>query len=356
MLPKPHLLLFSVLMLAGAAARAQDWPQWRGPNRDGRAIDFKAPASWPKELTKKWSVTVGDGVATPALVGDKLYIFSRQDGKEFVRCLSAADGKEVWSDSYAATGASGPDRGFSGPRSSPTVAQGAVVTLGTNSTLTCYDAAAGTVRWRRDDFKSNVPTFHTSSSPIIVDDTCVVQLGGESKGSIVAYDLADGREKWNSADETTAYASPVLASIGGGKQIVAETNKNIVAIDLAGGTKLWETPFAVQGGRAYNACTPIVDGPTVIFSGSGRGTKAVKLEKNGDKIEATPLWSNPDFGVQFNTPVLKNGHVYGISDRDKLFCVSAETGKTAWSADIKGSRGYGSVVDAGPVLLALTPK
>src|SRR3954452_313770 len=92
-------LAFSTLLLAGRGVQAQDWPQWRGANRDGKDTGFSAPATWPKELVKTCSVAVGDGVATPALVGDKLFVFSRQVGKEIVRCLNAADGKEVWSDS-----------------------------------------------------------------------------------------------------------------------------------------------------------------------------------------------------------------------------------------------------------------
>src|ERR1700704_3906673 len=86
--------------LFGASALAQDWPQWRGNNRDAKATDFKAPKSWPKELTKKGKVPVGDGVATPALVGEKLYVFSRQEGNEILRCLNASDGKEVWQEKY----------------------------------------------------------------------------------------------------------------------------------------------------------------------------------------------------------------------------------------------------------------
>jgi hypothetical protein len=96
-----------VLMIA-IGVWAQDWAEWRGPNRSGKAVDFKAPKTWPKELTKKWKVTVGEGVATPALVGDKLYVFSRQEGNEITRCLNAADGKEIWQEKYESLGASGP--------------------------------------------------------------------------------------------------------------------------------------------------------------------------------------------------------------------------------------------------------
>src|SRR2546427_12983790 len=99
---KNTTLVLAVLTLISviATASAQDWPQWRGANRDAKAADFKAPKTWPKEPTKKWKVTVGDGVATPALVGDKLYVFTRQEGNEILRCLNAADGSEIWQDKY----------------------------------------------------------------------------------------------------------------------------------------------------------------------------------------------------------------------------------------------------------------
>src|SRR6266851_3223321 len=126
--PRTGMILGCVALLIAGSVHAQDWPQWRGPNRDAKATGFTAPKEWPKELTKKWKITVGDGVATPALVGDKLYVFTRESGKEIIRCLEAADGKEVWQDSYETGGAPGPASGFSGPRCSPTVAEGKVVT------------------------------------------------------------------------------------------------------------------------------------------------------------------------------------------------------------------------------------
>src|SRR5881628_3585161 len=130
-----------LLSLVSVRADAADWPQWRGANRDAKAADFKAPKTWPKELTQKWKVTVGDGVATPALVGERLYVFSREAGNEVIRCLNAADGKEIWQDKYESLGASGAASSFSGPRSSPAMAQGKVVTVGVRGVISCLDAA-----------------------------------------------------------------------------------------------------------------------------------------------------------------------------------------------------------------------
>jgi outer membrane protein assembly factor BamB len=347
------VVVIGTLWVAGLGA--QDWPQWRGPHRDAKATGFVAPKTWPAALTKKWQVTMGEGVATPALVDDKLYVFTRHDGQEITRCLDAATGKELWQDKYAAQGATGPAARFSGPRSSPTVIEGKVLTLGVRGTLSCLDAATGKELWRKDDFKGSLPRFFTACSPLVVGNLCIVQLGGEEKGGIVAYDLASGDQKWKWTGDGTAYGSPVVLAGTGTEEIVAETAKNIVGISVADGKLLWQTPFVVGQRRSYNAATPIVDASTVIYSGSGRGTKAIKVDKEGDGVATKEVWSNKDNAVQFNTPVLKDSLVFGISDKDSLFCIKADTGQTAWTAPIKGQRGYGSIVDAGSVLLALTP-
>ncbi len=340
--------------LAGSpTAGAGDWPQWRGPNRDGRAADFKAPKVWPKELTQKWKVTVGDGVATPALVGDKLFVFTRESGAEVTRCLNAATGKEEWVDKYAAAFKGMGDTGYQGPRSSPAVADGKIVTFGVNGTLSCLDAGTGKKVWRIET--EGRPRFHTSCSPMIVDKLVIVQTGSEASGGIVAYELDGGKEKWKWTTEGASYASPVLMTVDGTKTVVAETDKSVVALGAADGKLLWKTAFPIPGMRNYNASTPMIQGQTVIFSGSNRGTKAIKIEKKDGAFTTKELWNNKESAVMYNTPVVKNGFVFGLTSGDQLFCVSAETGKTAWTEPLNGARGYGHIVDAGEVMLALPP-
>ena len=145
-------------LLVGAAL-GQDWPQWRGPNRDGKVTGFKAPAAWPKELKEKWNTEVGNGVSTPALVGDRLYVVTREGSEEVIRCLDAADGKEVWQDKYAAEPATGAAGSFPGPRSSPAVAEGKVCTLGVRGVVSCLEAASGKLLWRKDDYDGAAPQF-----------------------------------------------------------------------------------------------------------------------------------------------------------------------------------------------------
>ena len=345
-------LVLSLVFLTPVSAG--DWPQWRGPNRDARVEGFAAPATWPKDLNSRWKVAVGDGVATPALVGDKVYAFGRQGGNEVIRCLDASTGNEVWQDKYPARSPNGPAAGFAGPRASPAVVGGKLVALGAAGTLSCLDAATGKVVWRKDD-TGPLPRFFTSSSPVVVDGLCVVQLGGENAGSIAAFDLTSGAEKWKWAGDGTAYASPAVVTVDGLTAVVAVTAKNVVAVGATDGKLLWQTSFEVGGRRGYNAASPLVDGSTVIYTGSDRGTKAVKLSKQGDKLAGAELWANKDVSAQFGSPVLHGGLVFGVNAADNLFCLDARTGKTAWTEQVKGRRGYGNVVDVGPAMLSLTP-
>lgn len=346
----------AILGLVTPTTRGGDWPQFRGANRDAKAVDFKAPKTWPKELKKEWNLAVGDGVASPALVGDRLYVFSREGGGEVIRCLEAAAGKEIWKDKYDVEFKGGGDRGYQGPRASPAVADNHVVTFGVNGTLSCLTADKGEKVWRIDT--KPFPQFHTSSSPLIADKTVVVQIGSENNGGINAYDIANGDVKWKWSEEGTAYASPVLMTVGGTKMVVAETNKSVVGIGLADGKTKWKAPFplAGKGPGQYNASTPLVDGDAVIFSGIGRGTKAIKVEKKGEEFAVKELWSNKENSAIYNTPVLHDGRVYGLANNDTLFCINAADGKTVWTSSITGNRGYGNIVDAGSVLLAITPQ
>jgi len=341
-----------VVLVCVGLVLAEDWPQWRGANRDGKVKEFKAPKAWPKALTPKWKVKVGSGDATPALVGDKLYVFTRQGDEEVTLCLNAADGTEVWKNKYAAQAVSGAARRHPGPRSSPAVADGKVVTLGVAGVVSCLDAAKGKVLWRKDPFPKIVPRFFTSMSPMIVDGMAIAHVGGRGKGAIIAFDLASGAEKWRWAGEGPEYASPVLLTVEGTKQIVTLTNKSVVGVNAADGKLLWRIPFA-PARRAYNAATPIVDGQTVIITGARRGTKALKIEKTGDGFAAKELWSNAEVATQYNTPVLVDGLLFGFSDRGNLFCINAKNGKTAWKDATRRGRGFAAIVGAGSVMLAL---
>jgi outer membrane protein assembly factor BamB len=410
-------VLVVVLSVNVSSANAQDWPQWRGPNRDGKTAGFKTPAAWPAKLVKKWDLTIGSGVSNPSLVGDRLYTLSREGENEVVRCLNAATSEEIWKDSYASAAPQGSGAGggrFIGPRATPTIVRGRVLTLSANGLLSCYDATTGEVKWRKEEFVGKVPGFYTSSSPIVVDGLCIAQLGAGGGGSnrenasiqlgaTIAYDLITGDEKWRAQDASPAYASPVLMNVDGLKIVVCLSEQRLVALNVANGKTLWQVPLRQS---RYNSSSPVIDGNVLIFAGPGtQGLTAVKFTRQGEELKDEPAWNNQDNQMIFNTPVLRDGALFAYNTQDQIFTLKADH-TTGWATPIirppaetgrfvppggqvvfaqpqpqEGERrggdgggqprgqqrgrgrnlaggerpGYGSIVDVGPALVALCP-
>lgn len=343
--------LLACVLLSAAMACAQDWPQWRGVHRDGAVTGFVPPAAAPTDLTQVWQVPVGSGDATPALVGERIYVFTRQGAEEVILCLNAADGTEIWRDSYPAPEVTGPAARHPGPRSSPVVAEGKVVTLGATGILSCLDAETGAVAWRFET--GGVPRFFTASSPMIVDGLVIAQVGSEDNGGIVAYDLTTGEVRWQWTEEGPQYSSPMLMEVEGVRQVVALTAASLVGISLADGALLWRVPFVAQG-RSYNAATPVVNGDIVVITGAGRGTRALRIVRQDEGFGVEELWTNSDVGCQFSTPVLEGGLLFGLSAAGTLFCLDAQTGEARWvDATGRDRGGFGAIVNAGSVIVAL---
>lgn len=332
-----------------ALAGGQDWPQWRGPNRDNK-VAFEAPNLWPRDLNKKWRAAAGVGEASPILVGDKIYVFGREAGDEVTRCLDAASGKEVWQDRYAAAAITGAAKGYPGPRSTPTASDGKVCTLGVHGVVSCFDADTGKIAWRKNSGAK--PQFFTSTSPIVADGMCVVFLD-----KLTAFDLKSGDPKWTWSGGTP-YGSPVLATIDGVKQIITPAMDTLAGISLADGQLLWKTTIASGYQSTYS--TPLVDGSTVHYSVAGGGKKggagsmtAFKVEKKGTFM-TTELWKNGSSAAGYHTPVLRDGLLFGVSAAGKNFyCLDAKTGNQLWKDGAQRGN-CGSILNAGPVMIALT--
>ncbi len=345
-------LAASVALFSASCLLAQDWPQWRGVNRDGKVSGFTAPQIWPTNLTQKWQVKVGTGDSSPVLVEDKLYAFGRQETDEVVLCLDATSGQSIWEAKYpAGRVVTGPAVRHPGPRSTPVVAAGKVCTLGVGVVLSCFDAATGTVLWRKqppNDFLGAATKSDPSMSPMVEDGCCIVHVGSGTNGVVIAFDLASGEPKWKWDGDGPANSSPVIVTAGGRRQIVTLTAKNVVGLDLASGRQLWQVPFeATQGNNA----TPVVDGATVFYSGQGKGLFAVKIEPQGEGFSATPVWTNKQAGGRFTTPLLKDGSLYGYNNG--FFCVNARTGEPLWTDAVRRGQSA-ALLDAGSVILALT--
>jgi len=345
------LSMMIIFLISFSNLFSQDWPQFRGVGRDSKVTGFKAPKAWPAELKQVWKINVGFGDATPALSGKMIYLAVRQNADEVILCLDAASGKELWRSAYPAPAVTGPASSHPGQRSTPAISDGKIVTFGVSGILTCLDAATGKVLWKKENPENAVPQFFTGMSPLIADGLCIVHLGTKDKGQVVALNLATGSEKWKWEGDGPSYASPSLMTSGKDKNVVVQTEKSLMALSLADGKLLWQVPTPVQQ-RFYNCTSPYINGDIIYYTGQGSGTKAIQVMKQGDKYVTKELWSNPEIGAKWNTPVLKDGFLYGFTDQRRIYCINASTGKTAWY-DTAVNSDFATIVDCGPVIIGL---
>jgi outer membrane protein assembly factor BamB len=181
---------------------------------------------------------------------------------------------------------------------------------------------------------------------------CIVHIGKKDDGQVVAYDLNTGNEKWKWAGDGPSYSSPSVMTFEGKKLLIVITEKNIISLSLAEGKLLWQIATPVQQ-RFYNCVSPYIDGQTIYLTGQGTGTKAIKVEKSGNDYVTKELWSNAEVGAKWNTPILKDGFLYGFTDQKRIYCLNAATGQTAW-IDNAVTSDFSTIVDCGSVIIGLT--
>ncbi len=219
------MVLVGLLGLAATAA-AQDWPQWRGPNRDGAVLSFQEPASWPETLTEQWQLDVGLGYATPVLVGERIYMFSRQGEDEVMRALDAGTGELIWSTSYPAPFELNPymkSHGM-GPKATPTYAEGRLLAFGISGIVTAFDAETGKTLWQRPA-PAKQPLYHAAMSPLVDGDLVIIHVGGDADGALTAFDVATGELRWSWDEDGPAYGSPIVVELAGVRQVVTYSRR-----------------------------------------------------------------------------------------------------------------------------------
>lgn len=345
------LFLFGIIATISISnLNGQNSTGWRGDNGNGTVEGFNTPDKWPDKLNKDWQIKAGEGDASPVLMNNKLYIFVKADNKETVICLEASSGEELWRTAInPSPDISGPAAGHPGPRSTPYVAAGKIYTIGAGGVLACLDAQSGEVIWKNDKY-TDVPQFYTSCSPIVVDGTCVVQLGSNDKGIVAAFNADSGEEIWKLEDVPCTYSSPSLMKTYDGVLLV-QSESDLLGVNLKG-ELLWKIATPVER-RFYNSPSPVYNGKTVIVAGQGSGTNAFNITKNGSSWEYSKLWSNSELGTSFCTPVIKNGFMFANDARlGKLFCLNLKTGEKRWLDETTLNR-FASILDLGTVLVSL---
>ena len=351
----PQYVCFWLIASAPLAAAAVDWTQWRGPQRDGSIpSSSSAVHNWPEKLKRVWEVTVGEGHSSPVIEGTRVFQFARQADREVIAAYDLATGKKLWEYGYAAPYEMNPAaRGHGkGPKSTPVVGGGRVCTLGITGTLTCLDAATGKMAWSKPNLGDAV--FGTAASPAIDNGTLIAQTGRGDSGAITAWTLASGKELWSVKTEGAAYSSPVIADIGGVRQVVVETEANIVGVDASSGTLLWKVPIASP--YEQNSVTPIVHGGTVIYSALANPVTALRPVKKGAQWTADKIWENKEVGMYMNSPVVSGGLLYGLSHRNKgqFFALDPATGKTVWTGEGRQAENAAMIAHGATVLAVTT--
>jgi len=358
MFSKKALGIYIVVAVASQVCFAQDWPQWRGPNRDGVVASFTAPKVWPDKLKTVWRVQAGIGHSSPVVAGRRVYLHSRQEENEVASCFDLDTGKLIWHDSYPTPYTMNPAAmgHGKGPKSTPLVYENKLYTFGISGILSCYDATAGKLKWRKEfskQFKATSPLFGSATSPIAHNGLVIVHVGGHDSGALIAFNADTGEMKWSWKGDGPGYASPIVFGSGATAQIVTQTQKSIAGFSPQTGEQLWRIPFETE--YVQNIITPVVYKQTLIFSGLDKGTMAVRVIRVAGKWQAVTNWQNPDVSMYMSSPVASGDYLFGLSHKRKgqFFCIDARTGKTLWTSD--GRVGdNAAIVAAGEFLFLLT--
>jgi outer membrane protein assembly factor BamB len=345
------------LALTAGLLHAQ-WPQWRGPARDGAQANWQAPARWPKSLTPAWSVGVGVGHAAPVVSDGRAYVFARQGEQEVLQALDLASGRALWRQAYDQPYEMHPaarDHG-PGPKSTPVLAAGKLCTFGIAGVVSCHEAASGRLLWRKD-FKGRVstpaPAFGTAQSPLVHAGLLYVHVGNDVTGALLALDLASGRERWAWQGDGPGYASPLLVELGGTRQLVTFSHHALVSFDPERGTLLWKLPFKTPYDQ--NAVTPLVAAGRLVYSGLEQGLRAAEPVRAGAHLRLEPRWENRDVGLYMSSPVLVGGRLFGFSHRNRgeFFGLDANDGRLLWRSPGRQADNA-SLIAAGGLILATT--
>jgi outer membrane protein assembly factor BamB len=323
-----------ILMLAAGAATfasaAADWPQWRGPNRDGFTSET-LPAALPDSPSPLWKTPAGRGYASPVVAGGRFFILEDNAGQELA---------ELW---RAPVGLDFADEFEPGPRCTPVVDGDLVFTQTCRGEFRCLGAKDGVVRWRFafadygapwSDDRNNGPGAAArrgnAGSPVVAGRSVIVQVGAPQGAALAAFEKTTGRLLWKSQNDLTCYASPILATLGGAPSVVTATCEGLLALNPDDGRELWRVRFKTAANR--NVVTPVAGDDTVYYASFSTGLRAEKVAAGPEGPKVREAWLNPDQRIHLATPVLAGGFLFGMGPfKSKSYtCISAADGRTVW--------------------------
>lgn len=331
--------LAGTFLLAVTAARGDDWPQYLGPDRDAVSRETGLNWDWKARPPKvRWKVPLGSGYSSLVIVGDRVYTTAQRGKRDFVVCLNAADGRELWNYDAAPTYVDRQKQG-AGPRSTPAFHDGKLYCLFGMGELLCLTAEGKRV-WEQNVFTAtgarnpagDVYYWGVSYSPLVEGDLVIVQPGGDRNNSVAAFHKDTGELVWKAGEDPAGYASPVVVTAGGRRHLVCPTGRSVLGLDVKGKV-LWRYAF----GNQFNAtCANPVwrDGFLLVSAAYGAGSAALELNAGPDGWAVREKWkSKRNLQALFATPVVLDGHVYGCSGDLRAFllrCLDLKTGEVKW--------------------------
>jgi outer membrane protein assembly factor BamB len=333
-------ILLCCLPAAGAALQADEWPQWRGPSRDGtwRETGLVAKFAGP-QLALRWRAPIGSGYSGPTVASGRVYVTDRQvepQQVERVHCLDWQTGRPLWTYTYDCPYES---VGYTaGPRAAVSIDEGRVYALGTMGHLHCLDAERGTVLWKKTpgaEYQLRVPIWGCASAPLVDGDLVIVQLGASGGACLVALDKRTGAEQWRALDDPASYSAPIILQQAGQRVLVCWTGANVVGLDPATGKVHWRHPF-VPKRMVINVPTPVVSGDRLFVTAFYDGSLMLRLRQ--DELSVAELWrrrgaSERDtdaLHAMISTPYFEGDYVYGVDSYGELRCLDARTGDRVW--------------------------
>ncbi|MCM2370187.1 PQQ-like beta-propeller repeat protein [Aporhodopirellula aestuarii] len=347
-----------------------DWPQWRGPNRDGKSPATGLPTQWDAEGPRLiWTISgLGEGYSTPAVVGDTVYVLGTRANEEYIFARNFDDGNGIWESRVGTKSGGG---GFPGPKGTPAVEDGRIYAIGSDGTLVCVNQRDGSPVWKKSfkrDFGGEHGHWEYAESPLIDGDKVICTPGGNS-GCVVALRKDNGAPIWSSpvgrvmgGDFARAgYASTIVATIAGTKQYIAFLHGGVVGVDAARGTPLWHYDAPANG--TANCSTPVVEGDSVFAASAyGTGGGKARVAKRGSSWNVSEEFFVKKMESHHGGFVLHEGYIYGTNN-SVLMCLDWDTGAVKWQdrcvgkgsityADghlyVRGERGEVALVEATP--------
>ncbi len=333
--------VLTLLLLLMRTALADDWPQWRGPNRDGVwSEDGLLQKCADKELKIRWRQPIASGYSGPTVADGRVYVTDRlvePKQVERVHCFDWKTGEPQWSHSYDCVY----DKvGYTaGPRASVTIDDGRAYSLGSMGHLFCFEAASGKVLWSKDlneQYKIRMPIWGIAASPLVENGLVIVQIGGEG-ACLVAFDKKTGEEKWHALDDNASYSSPIMIEQAGRRVMVCWTGESVVGMNATTGQVFWQFPFK-PAKMVINIATPVLEKNRLFFTSFYDGS--LMLDVRQDRLEVSSVWRRIGRDEQhtdslhsiISTPYLEGDYVYGVDSYGEFRCLDAKTGDRVWES------------------------